>query len=198
MEKEVFLDVETQNLFHEVEGRNPRALKISFLGVYVRPPGEFQGYFEKELGRLWSVLRSADRIIGYNIRRFDFVVMAPYFPGDITKLPVFDLMEAVEKDIGFKPKLDDIARATLGLGKTGSGIDAVRLFRAGKLDELKKYCLNDVKVTAAIYDKAMKEGKLKYFDRQERPHEFDVSWADPAKLPRRQIEAQDESQMSLI
>jgi len=38
------------------------------------------------------------------------------------------------------------------------------MFRQGRIEELKKYCSNDVKITKEVYDYAQKYGKLLYKD----------------------------------
>jgi hypothetical protein len=58
-------------------------------------------------------------------------------------------------------KLDQIAAGTLGTKKSGHGLDAVRWWRQGELDKIKKYCVDDVKITKRIYDHALKHGELK-------------------------------------
>ncbi len=74
------------------------------------------------------------------------------------------MMEEIKKNLGGRLRLDNLAKATLGKGKIGSGWDAIKFYQEGSLDKLKKYCLRDVEVTRDLYDYAVKEGKLKYFD----------------------------------
>ncbi len=162
--KVVFLDLETKKSFHEVEERDPKHLGVSFVGLYRRPEEKFLGFFEKELTKLWPVLEQAERIVGYNIKKFDFPVLNPYYAGDLLRLPAFDMMEEIKKNLGGRLRLDNLAKATLGKGKIGSGWDAIKFYQEGSLDKLKKYCLRDVEVTRDLYDYAVKEGKLKYFD----------------------------------
>jgi DEAD/DEAH box helicase domain-containing protein len=162
--KVVFLDLETKKSFHEVPERDPKYLGVSFVGLFRRPEEDFLGFFEEELTKLWPILEKAERIVGYNIRKFDFSVLNPYYSGDLYRLPVFDLMDEIKKNLGGRLRLDNLAKATLGAGKAGSGWDALRFYQEGNLEKLKKYCLRDVEVTRDLYDYAMKEGKLKYFN----------------------------------
>lgn len=178
MEKEIFLDVETQRLFDEKSRRDPSLLGISYVGIYERDGAKLHGFFEKDIANLWSILENADNIVGFNIKKFDFPVLSRYYPGDIFKLPVFDLWEEVKNQLGLSLRLDNLARATLGLGKTGSGFDAVRLFEEGKLEELSKYCLHDVKITHDLYEFGKKNKKLKYLDWKNEIQEFNVLWGE--------------------
>ena len=49
-------------------------------------------------------------------------------------------------------KLDDIARATINMGKTGNGADAPILYRKKLFDDLLAYNFNDVRITKKLYD----------------------------------------------
>jgi DEAD/DEAH box helicase domain-containing protein len=75
-----------------------------------------------------------------------------------------DLLEEIEKVIHHRIKLELVAQGTLGSGKSGSGLEAILYYKNGRLDLLKKYCLDDVKITKQIYDYAMKNGKVLYKD----------------------------------
>jgi DEAD/DEAH box helicase domain-containing protein len=61
--------------------------------------------------------------------------------------------------------LDSIATATLGVGKTAEGLDAIRWWREGKIMEVAEYCCFDVKVTKLVHEYAVEHGKLHYIDR---------------------------------
>ena len=162
--REIVLDIETQNIF-ERGNRDASKLKISFVGIFDYATGLYEGFFEQELPRLWQVLEQCDRLIGYNIKGFDIPVMNAHYAGDLTKLNQLDLMEEVTKHTGFRLKLDDLAQATLGVGKSGSGLDAVKYYQEGQLDKLKEYCLQDVKVTKQLYEHGRMHGVVSYYDR---------------------------------
>jgi DEAD/DEAH box helicase domain-containing protein len=162
--REIVLDIETQNLF-ERGNRDASKLKISFVGIYDYGTGQYEGFFEQDLPKLWQMLEHCDRLIGYNIKGFDIPVMNAYYAGDLSKLNQLDLMEEVTKHTRFRLKLDDLAQATLGVGKSGSGMDAVKYWQAGELDKLKEYCLQDVKVTKQLYEHGRMHGTVCYFDR---------------------------------
>jgi len=162
--REIVFDIETQSLIDR-GNREAGRLRISVVGIYDYGTGEYAAFFESELPKLWQRLESADRIIGYNIKGFDIPVMNAYYPGDLTRLPQLDLMEEVTRHTGFRLKLDDLAHGTLGVGKSGSGLDAVRFWEAGELDKLRDYCLQDVKVTRDLYEHGRKHGAVSYHDR---------------------------------
>ena len=121
-------------------------------------------------------MERASRTIGYNIDGFDWPVLNNYYPGDIAKLPTLDLMDVIYKRLGYRPKLDDVAQATLGIGKSGNGLQAVEYFRTGDIEKLKQYCLQDVKVTKDVYDFGIKEGKVFVADKVGKKNEVLVDF----------------------
>ena len=50
------------------------------------------------------------------------------------------------------------------MGKTGSGLAAIELWKSGQIEKLKSYCLNDVKLTREVYDYALANGRLLFQD----------------------------------
>ncbi len=163
--KKIVLDLETQNSFDDVGGRGKNhLLKISVCGVYFSDTDKYAIYEEHEMGKLAPLLQTADQIIGYNIKDFDFEVLQPYLNFNIFEIPYLDILEEIEKVLGHRIRLEAVAQGTLGSGKSGTGLQAILYWRNGRLDELKKYCLDDVKVTKQVYEYAMKNKKLLFSD----------------------------------
>jgi DEAD/DEAH box helicase domain-containing protein len=163
--KKIVLDLETQKLFEEVGGRGKNhLLKISVVGIYDYSTDKYQIFREHEIPKLSSILQTADQIIGYNIKDFDFEVLRPYLNFNVDDLPYCDLLVEINKALGHRIKLEDVAQGTLGKGKSGNGKEAILYFRQGRFDLLEKYCLDDVKITKQAYDYAFKNHKLLYRD----------------------------------
>ena len=165
MRREVVLDIETQNTFQDVGAYNPALLSISVIGCYFYETDTFETFLEADLPKLWPRLEKSDRVIGYNLFGFDYPCMQRYYTGDFRKIPTVDLMLEIEKRIGFRVKLDTVAQATLGMGKSGDGLKAVEYWKKGEIEKLCDYCLQDVKVTRDIYDYALLNQTSFYFDR---------------------------------
>jgi len=164
MFNEIVLDIETQNTFQEVGSRNCRLLKVSLLVAYHYKTDEYKTYFERDLPGLWNELQLADRVIGYNLKGFDYPVLNCYAPFDLSKLPTLDMMEEVQKNLGFRIKLDSIAQASLGAGKTADGLAAVRFWKSQELDKLADYCKQDVRITKEIYEYGKKNNFVEFSD----------------------------------
>jgi len=165
MRREVVLDIETQNTFQDVGAYNPSLLSISLVGCYFYETDTFESFLEGDLPKLWPRLERADRVIGYNLFGFDYPCMQSYYTGDFRKIPTVDIMVEIEKRIGFRVKLDDVAHATLGTGKSGHGLQAVEFWKRGEIDKLREYCLQDVRVTRDVYEHALEKQFVCYNDR---------------------------------
>jgi DEAD/DEAH box helicase domain-containing protein len=181
MNREVVLDIETQNSFADVGGVHHDKLKISLVGVYFFETGEYKAYLEPELSELWPRLEHADRIIGYNTKGFDYPVMNAYYPGDLNDFPSLDVMEEIAKRLGFRVKLDDVASATLGVGKSGNGLQAIEFWRRGEIDKLRDYCLQDVRITKEVYEYGKRHGRISFFDRSGEKKDVPVDFGVPAE-----------------
>lgn len=171
------LDLETQKLFSEVDGKR-HLLKISVVGIYDYATNRYEIFEEKEVPRLESYLKKASFLIGFNIRDFDLEVLRPYLLMSPEEIPVLDLLEELEKILGHRVSLDSVAQATLKEGKSGSGLEAVQFYREGRLEELKQYCLDDVRITRKVYEFGKEQGKVQFLSQKDgRIHDIPVSWA---------------------
>jgi len=159
----VVFDIETKNAFDDVGGRNNlTALQISVLGAYLYSTNEYKIYEEKELPEFERILQKKPLLVGFNSRRFDTPILQPYMHFDLKTLPQLDIMEELANILGHRVSLDSVAQATLGKSKSGSGMDAIRYFRDGEIEKLKKYCLDDVRITKEIFEYGAKHGELFY------------------------------------
>lgn len=187
MSREVVIDIETQNTFQEVGKYDHTLLRISLVGAYFYETDTYETFLEQELPLLWPRLERADRLIGYNIKGFDSPVMNNYYAGDLLALPTLDIMEEIANHIGFRVKLDDVAQATLGIGKSGNGLMAVQYFRQGEIQKLRDYCLQDVLVTKQVYEQGLAKGEVSYKDRTGKQVVVPVKFAPQGIRPKTSI-----------
>lgn len=165
MLKKIVLDLETQKEFAEVGGRGKNhLLKVSVCGIYDYSQNQYSIYEEHELPKLGALLQAADQIIGFNIKDFDFEVLQPYLNFDLAAIPYYDLLREIDQILGHRISLETVAQGTIGSGKSGTGKEALLYWRNGRLDLLKKYCLDDVKITRLVYEYGLKNQKLLYRD----------------------------------
>ena len=178
----IVLDLETQKGFHEVDRKKLHLLKISVVCIHESKTDSYLAFEEKEIAKLEEILKQADLIIGFNIRDFDMEVLAPYLVTPVKSLPVLDMLVEFEKVRGHRASLDSIAQATLNDHKSGSGWDALQYYKEGRMEELKKYCMDDVRITKEVYEYGLKHGKI-YFtsNRDYQKYEVPVHWSNAVK-----------------
>ncbi len=162
--RKIVLDIETQNTFQEVGSNDPTKLDISLLVVYDYKIKEYLTFTEENFNDLWQILEETDLIIGYNSDHFDIPLLNKYYPGDLTVVGSLDLLTEIKNVIGRSIRLDNIAEATIGVGKSGHGLQAIEWWKNGEIEKIEKYCRDDVKVTKDVYEYAMENGTLKYKD----------------------------------
>jgi DEAD/DEAH box helicase domain-containing protein len=189
---EVIFDLETKNLFRDVESSDPEKLGVSVVSVYSRTirngietQGEIRSFWEKDLTEMWQIFEKAERIIGFNSLKFDIPALKPYAPAHFSKLRHFDIMDQVKNVLGFRLGLDALAKDTLGKGKTDTGINAVYYWNQGdpvSLDKLKKYCEADVVITKELYDFGFLNKYLKFTDKWNNPKIIPVDFSYPPDL----------------
>lgn len=162
--RKVVFDIETSNIFDDVGSNDPAKLDISIVGAHDSATDTYETYAVEELPKLWTIIEQSDMLIGFNSDHFDIPLLNKYYPGDLTKLKSLDLLVEIKRSLGRRLRLDTVAEATLGINKSGHGLEAVRWWRDGEHDKVRKYCQDDVKITKEVYDYARKNKALKYKD----------------------------------
>jgi DEAD/DEAH box helicase domain-containing protein len=173
----VFFDVETQRTFDEVGGRhNTRKLGLAAAVTYSTGDGAFHDYTEDTVADLIAELKAADLVVGFNVLRFDYEVLRAYTDDRLGSLPTVDMLEHIYQRLGFRVSLGDLAAATLGIGKSADGLQAVRWYKEGRIQEILDYCRQDVEVTRQLYEYGKQYRQVKYRDRNYRLKTVQVSW----------------------
>ncbi|NLE77942.1 MAG: hypothetical protein GX605_14475 [Chloroflexi bacterium] len=171
------LDVETQHLAHEVGGWGRlERLRVSVAVTHNSLSGVYTVYTEDQMDALAEELARAQRVVGYNLLRFDYPVLQPYTQLPLGALPTVDMLDHLHRALGFRVPLDSVAQATLGLGKAGNGLDAVRWFREGKVDQVAEYCRQDVEITRKVYEFGQRRRYVAFIDKRSRLQQVPVGW----------------------
>jgi len=158
--KKVVFDIETKNIFQDVGRADPTLLDISLVGIYDYETDQYLTFLQEEFPKLWPYIEKADVLIGFNSDHFDVPLLNKYYPGDITKIKSLDLMAEVKKSLGRRIGLGALAEATLGIGKSGNGLEAVEWWKNGEIDKIRKYCIDDVKVTKDLTNTYLAEKRF--------------------------------------
>ena len=172
MTRVTVFDLETQRLSDDVGGWK----HIDKMGLSVAvtwADGEFRHFTEAQADDLVAELQRADLVVGFNVLRFDYVVLQPYTDVALAQLPTLDLL----KTLGKRASLNSIASATLQVEKSADGLQAVEWYRQGEIDKLMAYCERDVEVTRDVYEFGRRYGFVRYFDRRRRLRKARVRWS---------------------
>jgi DEAD/DEAH box helicase domain-containing protein len=174
----VFFDLETQNLFEDVGGRdNIEKLKFACGVTWSTQRNDFTVYWEQDVPVLIQELKSATKVIGFNLRGFDYLVLQPYAPDmRFASLSTLDMLLDLQKILGFRVSLDSVASASLGATKTADGVQSVEWFRAGELDKVAEYCKADVDITRRVYEFGRDNGHIFYKSKLGSKLKVDVKW----------------------
>jgi DEAD/DEAH box helicase domain-containing protein len=180
----VVFDIETANSFPAL-ARDFSQLELALVGVYDSLTDTYSSYVKEELPMLWPLLENTNVLIGFNSDSFDIPLLNRYYPGDLTRIRSLDLLTEVYQALGRRIRLDSLARATLGRGKSGDGLKSVEWWQKGLVDKVREYCIEDVRLTKELYEYALKNGLLKYKDlRTVRDIKIDTShWTQITETP---------------
>lgn len=145
-------DLETQRSAAEVGGwHRADRMGISVAVLYNSASDSFDVYFENDVPQLISDLQTFDLVVGFNNKRFDNRVLSAYTVFNLASLPTLDIMEIIAGRLGYRLSLDALAEHTLGKKKSANGLQALRWFKEGKMEEIASYCRQDVKITRDIF-----------------------------------------------
>lgn len=157
MSKEIVFDIETIGDITDLS-----TMEITVVSIYEYEHDTYSSFERSELGKLWPILEKSTRLIGYNSEHFDLPILNRYYPGDLTVFPHLDLLKAIKDSLGRRLKLNDVAEATLDITKSADGLQAMKWWKEGRVDEIKKYCEQDVKVTKEVYEFGKNNKQLFY------------------------------------
>ncbi len=160
--RKITFDIETKNTFNEVGSSDASALDISIVCIHDSLDNKYYSFWEEELNKLWPIIEQADMLIGYNSDHFDIPLLNKYYQGNLTQIKSLDILKEIQKVLGKRIRLDQVAEATLGEKKSGHGLQAVTWWKQGEIEKIRKYCLDDVRITKEVYDFALDNNFLKY------------------------------------
>ena len=161
----VIFDIETKNTFEQVGSNMAKDLDISVVCLYDSQTDQYYSFLEDQFADMWPYFQSADLIVTYNGIHFDVPLLQKYTDIDLSAIKHIDLFKEIRDVTGKKLGLDGIAQATLGISKSGHGLDAIAWWNSGEIQKIIDYCIQDVKVTKDVYDYARKNQMLYFTNR---------------------------------
>jgi DEAD/DEAH box helicase domain-containing protein len=176
----VVLDVETRRSAAEVGGwHRAGGMGVSVAVVYDSRTDLFSAFGQEDIPALAAVLEGAPLVVGFNLLRFDYAVLAPHAPGcDFRSLRTLDMLLKIHEQISYRLSLDNLARATLDNPKSADGLAALRWWQEGRTDLIEAYCRQDVAVTRDLYIFGRRHGYLLFTNKAGRHVRVRAAWHD--------------------
>ncbi len=173
----LIFDLETQRSAAEVGGWDCADRMGLALGVvYDVQRRSYRTYFEADVDKLLVDLLSADRVVGFNIDRFDLPVLTGYTEADLTRISTLDMLSEVNRVLGYRLSLAHLSEANLGESKSGEGTQSLAWWKQGRIDLIEQYCRKDVELTWRLFERGFAQGHLLYRDKEDRMLRVPVSW----------------------
>ncbi len=175
----VVLDIETRRSAQEAGGwHNPGKMGVSIAVLYDSRDDQFHSYTQDRLKEMLPRLQTAPLVVGFNIIRFDYAVLAPHVqPFDLSKLPTVDMLALIHKQLSYRVSLDNIARATLNSKKSADGLMALRWWKEGRLDLIEQYCRQDVLITRDVFLHGLENGHVLFTNKSGQAVRVRALWA---------------------
>jgi DEAD/DEAH box helicase domain-containing protein len=173
----LYFDLETQRSAADVGGwHNAHLMRVAVAAIHDSAVGQCEVFDEAHVPALLDRLAAADLVIGFNVRRFDYAVLRGYTSADPALLPTFDLLDDLRRRIGFRLPLGHLAEQTLGMPKSGDGLQSLAWWRAGEVARVADYCRRDVEILRALFEHALEHGHLRFRTRDGRLVRLPTRW----------------------
>jgi DEAD/DEAH box helicase domain-containing protein len=173
----MIFDLETQRGADEVGGwTNVHRMGLALAVAYDVEREVYRTYHEADVDRLLLDLVMADRVIGFNIDRFDLEVLSGYTDWDLRRIRTLDLLAEIYRRLGFRISLAHLAEVNLGESKAGDGLQSLEWWKQGRIDLIEQYCRKDVEVTHRLYRLGGRQGYLLYRSRDGETLRVPVAW----------------------
>ncbi len=170
-------DLETQRSAEEVGGwHRADRMRLSCAVVYDAGRQAYLEFLEDQVDDLLAAMRELDLVVGFNTTRFDYRVLSRYTDFDFRRLPSLDILEEVRNRLGYRLSLDHLARASLGAGKSGDGLQALRWWKEGRISEIIAYCRSDVRITRELFLLGRRQGHLLFHNKAGQAVRVPVDW----------------------
>jgi DEAD/DEAH box helicase domain-containing protein len=170
-------DLETQRSADEVGGWGfASKMGLALAVVYDVARDAYRTYYETDVDRLLLDLAFADRVVGFNIDRFDLAVLSGYTDRDLARIRTLDLLAEIHKSVGFRVSLNHLSEVNLGESKAGDGLQSLKWWKEGRIDLIEHYCRKDVEVTKRLWEMGRAQGFLLHRDKGGRTLRIPAVW----------------------
>ena len=173
----LYFDLETQKSADDVGGWGYiHDMKLAVGVVWDSCEQEYFSYLEGAASQLVKKLQTADLVVGFNVKKFDYGVLQPYADFDLDEITTFDMLIDVNKKLGHRLSLNHLAENTLNAAKSADGLVSLQWYKEGKIDKIIEYCKQDVAITRDLFLYGESHGYVKYSTRSGVAKDLKVDW----------------------
>ena len=181
----IYFDLETQRSAKEVGGwHNAHLMRMALAVIYDTQTEQFETFLENDVHRLIERLGEADLVVGFNIISFDYAVLRGYTDADLSVLPTFDMLVAIHQRLGYRLALGHLAEETLGASKGADGLQSLVWWKEGRVDEIERYCRQDVSLLVDLLRHASEHGHLCFRTKRGDRVRLPAAWQIPELVER--------------
>tara|TARA_B100001167_G_scaffold184070_1_gene143131 strand:- start:53 stop:694 length:642 start_codon:yes stop_codon:yes gene_type:complete len=177
-----YFDLETQKSADDVGGwNNIHKMGLAVGVVWDSVDQEYFVYEEKDAKNLIEKLRTADLVVGFNVIKFDYVVLQPYckkfnLDFDLKDIKTCDMLDDVKKLLNFRLSLNHLAEHNLNAKKSADGLISLQWYKEGKIDKIIHYCKQDVQITRDLYLHVEEHGYIKFKSKSGKMVQRELVW----------------------
>jgi hypothetical protein len=149
---------------------------VSCVCAYSSWDGRYRAFMLDNRADFAELVERAELIVGHNVAAFDNVVMRYAWDIDPSGKPTYDTLVEFWRAAGLGATfvypthagfgLDQACEVNFGTRKSGNGAFAPVWFQRGEYGKLIDYCMNDVALTAALFDRMRKGSVIDPRDRR--------------------------------
>ncbi len=172
----VYYDVETQKRADEVGGWDRADLMLISIAVTFSEEHGFRVWHEKDTKDMVRYMSDFDLVVSFNGNNFDSKVLSHYADVSDIQRKSFDVAEYLSAKLKHRIRLESVAMATLGSGKSADGLLALQWWKEGRVDEIIEYCKQDVKVLRDVVIFGQEQGHILYNDSEHNAVKVAVDW----------------------
>ncbi len=172
----LYFDLETQKSAEEVGGwENAHYMGLAVGVVWDSLEEKYFCYLEDDASQLVKKLQTADLVVGFNVKKFDYCVLQPYADFDLGEITTFDMLDDIKAKLKHRLSLNHLAENTLNAKKSADGLISLQWYKDGEIEKIVDYCKQDVKVTRDLFLYGESNGHVKYKSRGI-VKELEVDW----------------------
>jgi len=170
-------DLQTQRTYEDVGGKkNITQMGISLAALLNHATGDITVFTETDADVLLNTFLSSGLIVGLNLKKFSYRILAGYRNIDFQNLNSLDLLDYLRKKIVRRPCIEDLFSGTLNLKKSIDNMKFTRLYQEGHIEQARQLIIQNVQALNSVYSFGKTNGYVYLNDPTGQRWKISVSW----------------------